>query len=166
MGRAMSGGAAEINRPSGKRRGGALFEVMLSIAIFAAAGAFALGTTRAMLANLNRAHKQQQAVDLARSKIAELKVGLIHLADLQSDQVFGVGTFSHFNEEPGLQPLWNIHVRSSRSEHSGLNVVEVTVTEQSDHADAARYTLRQLMHLREVDGESEYEQDDLLEGLQ
>lgn len=147
------------------RRGGALFEVMLSIALFVGAAAFALGATRSMLGNLSQAHRQQQAVDLARSKMAELQAGLIHIADLQSERVMGVGTFEHFNEEAEAQPLWDIRISTSRSEHPGLSIVELTVMEDSNHADAVRYTLRKLVRLRDIDGEGEFEMDDLLEGL-
>ena len=98
-------------------------------------------------------------------KLAELRAGLINLADLQAEQVRGVGTFEHMNDEPGLQPLWIGQVQTERSEYSGFSVVELTVTENSQHEDAVRYTLRALIELREVEGEAEYEADDMLEGL-
>ncbi len=147
------------------RRGAALLEVLLSIALFVGAAAFTLGASRAMLGNLDRAHREQQAVDLARSKMAELHVGLISIADLQAERIIGVGSLENFNELPGEQPLWNIQVNASRTEHADLSLVELIVSEDSTHVDAARYTLRQLVRLREVNGDGEYEADDLLEGL-
>lgn len=148
-----------------RRRGGALFEVMLSIALFVGAAALAMATTRSMLGSLDQAHRQQQAVDLARSKMAELRAGLVNVADLQAERAVGVGTFDHFNDEPGAQPLWDVQIRTERSEFGGLSIVTLTVIENSNHPDAVRYTLRQLVQLRDVAGEEAYEMDDLLEGL-
>jgi hypothetical protein len=147
------------------RRGAVLFEVMLSIALFVGAAAFAMAASRSMLGNLDRSLRQQQAVDLARSKMGELRAGLINLQDLRAQHMVGVGSLENFNEHAGAQPLWLIEINTERSEHAGMTLVELTVFEEGPPDVAARFTLRQLVQLREVEGEEAYEMDDLLEGL-
>ena len=53
-------------------RGGILLEVLLSLALFVGAAAFALGATRGVIGSLDRARREALAVDLARAKLAEL----------------------------------------------------------------------------------------------
>src|SRR5262245_36044128 len=72
-------------RPGCVSRGGVLFEVMLSVALFAGAAAFTLAATRSVSITLERSQKQQQAVDLARTRLAELEAGLITLGDLRGE---------------------------------------------------------------------------------
>ncbi len=52
-----------------KRRGALLLEVLLSIALLAGASAFALGAARSVFDALDRAKRQQEALDIARSKM-------------------------------------------------------------------------------------------------
>lgn len=153
------------NARNQRRLGAVLFEVLLSIALFVGAAAFAMGTSRAMIGNLDRAHREQQAVDVARSKMAELRAGLISIADLQGERIVGVGSLDHFNEQQAGEQQWTIEIDTSRTEHPGLNLVELTVTELSTRPDAASYTLRQLVRLRDVDDDEMYQHDELLEGL-
>ena len=64
-------------------RGGILFEIMLSIAIFAGAALFTLRAVSNALIAFDRSARRQQAMDVARSTLAELEVGLITIADLR-----------------------------------------------------------------------------------
>jgi len=65
---------------------------------------------------------------------------------------------------------WEIDVQTYPSEFTGLNLVELTVTEVTDAVyDDSNYapmsfTLRQLMQPREADVEA-YQEDELLDGL-
>lgn len=150
-----------------KRQGGILLEVMLSMAIFVAAAAFILSATRNVFSGLERSVREQQAVDLARSKMAELDAGLINIMDLRDNTIRSIGSIDTLGDEDGRaadRPSWITEVATQRTEHANLTLVELTVRENRDGADAARHTLRQLIRLREQDAE-EYEADDLLEGL-
>jgi hypothetical protein len=151
-----------------------LFEVMLSVALFVGAAAFCLGATRSVFGALDRAKRQQEAVDLARSKLAELEAGLITLGDLRDEWSGAVGSFESDEEldAPGRRPRWSFDVKTSRTEFRGLTLVELTVAEppelEGDRLSAETtnpsVTLRQLVALRAEDVEA-YEVDELLEGL-
>lgn len=111
--------------------------------------------------------RDQQAVDLARSKMAELDVGLLGIMDLRDSEIRRIGsidTYAGDNGSGGGRPSWITEVSTQRTGHSNLTLVELTVREDDRAADAAHHTLRQLIRLREDDAE-EYEEDDLLEGL-
>lgn len=160
-----------LQRAEHRRRGGVLFEVMLSMTLFIGAAAFAMSASRSMLGDLHGMLLRQQAVDVARSKFAELQAGLISVQDLQGEQVRGLGSFEAFNEEPGAHPLWVIDVSTTRASFPGFSIVSLTVSQETatatvtPNADGVRITLRQVMQLREVNDEREYEADDLLEDL-
>ena len=153
-------------------RGALLLEVLLSIALFAGASAFALGAVRSVFDALDRAKRQQEAVDIATSKMAELEAALITVRDLRSEWMGQIGTY-----EPELEfdasnnsRYWEIDVQTYPSEFTGLNLVQLTVTEVTDAMyDDSNYapmsfTLRQLMPPREANVEA-YQEDELLEGL-
>lgn len=154
------------------RRGALLLEVLLSIALFAGASAFALGAARSVFDALERSKRQQEAVDIATSKMAELEAALITVRDLRSQWMGQIGTY-----EPDLNfdasndsRYWEIDVQTYPSEFAGLNLVELTVTEVTDAMNDGinfvpmSYTLRQLMPPREAEVEA-YQEDELLEGL-
>lgn len=140
-------------RPGGRiracRGGGVLFEVVLGIALFGGAAAFALAAVRSVLHTLDVTRRQQEAIDLARSKIAELEAGLISLADLRTGETADVAGASDSG------PHWAFDLKSRRTEFAGLTLIELTVRE--DHAGPSgnpmSYTLRQLVNLRPGQGE-------------
>jgi hypothetical protein len=156
-----------------RRRGGVLFEVMLSVALFVGAAAFVLGATRSVFTTLDRTRLQREALDLARSRLAELEAGLINLADLRGENS-DAGSFAEAGaprdgDHPDGQSQWTFDLKTSRSEFTGLSLVELTVIEDlgsaidSSGAAPMRVTLRQLMSLREMDEEG-FEQDEIMEG--
>ncbi|MCP3904423.1 MAG: hypothetical protein GY715_12415 [Planctomycetes bacterium] len=154
------------------RRGGILLEVLLSLALFVAAAAFALGATRSVVGTLDRSRREALAVDLARSRLAELEAGIVTLAELRDDAegLSRAGSVEAFGEEAddgGRR--WEIDVTTERTEFTGLVLVELTVREAPDEAvnDPSRIvecTLRQLVALREGDDEA-WEADELLRDL-
>ncbi len=149
------------------RRGAVLFEVMLSVALFVGAAAFCLGATKSLFAAFERAGRRQFAVDLARSKLAELEAGLITVQDLRGEWDGGVGSHVEDVDLEGASRArrWRFDIETSLSEFRGLSLVELTVSEITGAGDdAAGATLRQLVTLRETEVEA-YEPDDLLEGL-
>jgi hypothetical protein len=148
-----------------RRRGGVLLEVLVSIALFIGAGAFALAAMRTTFDNIDRARRDQAAIDLARSKMAELEAGLVSLADLRGGPITDVGSVPVIDDRIGSID-WVAEVRTRRTEYRDLTLVELTVREGGavDDPRAARFTLRQLLKLRDFDPE-DYEEDDLLRGL-
>lgn len=164
-------------RRTSLRKGGILLEVLLSIAIFAGAASFVLGALRSAIDAQQRSLAEQQAVDLAASLMAELEVGSLSLSELREGLPRQLGSIENFSESiddhmsQGL-PGWSVDITTQRSEYTGLTLIELTVfrTQPDDGAGAApgdstiRYTLRQLVRLREADAQG-YEQDPLLEGL-
>ncbi len=67
------------------RRGGVLLELLLAIALFAAAASFTLSSLRAALDSVARAERRARAYDAAASRMAELDAGLIAVGDLGDD---------------------------------------------------------------------------------
>ncbi|MHC5028867.1 MAG: type IV pilus modification PilV family protein [Planctomycetota bacterium] len=156
------------------RRGGVLFEAIVALGIFIAAATFVLRALENVSTAMYRSQLRQEAVDVARSKLAELEAGLVALNDLRSTELTSIGTF----EQPDVDspPRWMLDVDTERTEWGSLVLVEVTVSEADagfgpDFADEAApraepitVTLRQLMRLREEDVE-DFEADTLLDGL-
>ncbi len=156
-----------MNRP---RRGAMLLEVMLAIGLFVGAAAFCLGVTKSLFSSLERNDRRRLAVDLARSKLAELEAGLINVQDLRGEWSGGVGSRPDDADLAATSgPNWEFDAVTTRTEYQGLSLIELTITEvpaaagvESD--DAVSFTLRQLVALREQDPEA-YEADEMLEGL-
>jgi hypothetical protein len=154
------------------RRGGILLEVLLSLALFVGAAAFALGATRGVLGSLDRARRESLAVDLARAKLAELEAGIVTIAELRDDAegVAQVGSIEAFGDEADDGGrIWEIELNTERTEFTGLMLVELTVREVRDAEadDPSRViscTLRQLVPVREQDDEG-WEADDLMRDL-
>ena len=164
-------------RPVERRFGGVLFEVLVSIAIFAAAASFVLSAVRSAIDAQQRSLRQQQAVDLAVSLMAELEIGTLNLTELREGIPRELGSFENFSElidqrMAGGLPGWGVDVNTERTEFTGLTLVAVTVFEQAPDANAlsapadatVRYTLRQLMPLNDSQAEA-YELDEMLENL-
>jgi hypothetical protein len=149
-----------------------LFEVMLAVALFVGAGAFCLSVTRSLFGALDRVQREQLALDLARSKLAEVEAGLISVTDLRGTWSGAVGSHEPAAELDSARAArtWAIDATTTRSEHPGLSLLELTVTEETEDLGAAgvvnpiSVTIRQLVALRELEPEA-YEQDELLEGL-
>lgn len=143
------------------RRGGVLFEAMLAVALFVGAAAFTLACVRNVTRTLERTRLLQEAVDLARSRMAELESGLTTLGGLRGEaDVAGDDGSAAFDADEAAESRWRIEVSTDRSEFANLTLVELTVTENiPPEAEAAgenpmRYTLRQLVALREDAGEA------------
>ncbi len=151
------------------RRGGILFEVMLSLALFVGAAAVTIGTVRNVMTALERAAREQQAVDLARSRMAELEAGLINLNDLRDGSRSAIGSFEGFlGDEFGRGDDWTVAVSTERTEYPGLTLVAITVRDagaDEDRPGAVGFTLRQLLRLGDED-ELEFEEDDLFDGFE
>jgi hypothetical protein len=174
--RYVAAGRAPLEERCDHARGGVLFEVLLSIALFVGASTFALGATSNVLRAIDRAQRRAFAIDLACSKMAELEAGHITTADLDSEADIAVGSMEpaavdEATSDPAVRSVeWVFEVRTSPTEFTGLSLVELTVSEmrpawEADDDDLVSFTLRQLVALREDDESVEYEQDDLLRGL-
>jgi type II secretory pathway pseudopilin PulG len=152
------------------RRGAALFEVLVSMALFIGAAAVTLAAVRSALDALARERREQMALDLVRSTLAELEAGLISFQDLRDGERRGVGSLEAFepSEPPanlGTAPWWSFDLESERTEFTGLSLVTLTVTEQlPDDSEGIHVTLRQLMPLRETDAEA-FQEDEMLRDL-
>lgn len=151
-----------------QRHGGILFEVMLSLALFVGAAAVTIGTARNVMTALERSSREQQAVDLARSRMAELEAGLINLNDLRDGARSAIGSFEGFlGDEFGRAGDWTVEVSTERTEYTGLTIVAITVRDaraDEDSPGAVRFTLRQLLRLGDEDV-LEFEDDDLFDGF-
>jgi len=167
-------------------RGAVLFEVIISLVIFATTAGLTLSAASSVLENLDRNRKRMQAADIASSLLSELEAGLISLEDLRGDPSPAVGTFREqarreFDQQAEHSPTWRIEVDTERSEFEGLTLVSITVTQATSDAIGAsgpargtgndeitqstvRFTLRQLMRVREQPAE-QYEEDQVLEDL-
>jgi hypothetical protein len=145
---------------------------MLAIALFVGAGAFALACVRSVTRTLDRSQTRQEAVDLARSKMTELETGVTNLNALRGEFSGAIGSRQRSSEvdEATAPSRWRLDVAVSRSEFTGLSLVELTVSEaitpeaEAAGATAMRYTLRQLVSLRDDPGEA-WDEDELLTDL-
>ena len=151
-----------------RRRGGVLFEVMVALAIFVGAGSFVLGATRQALTALDRGGRETLAADLACSRLAELRAGVLALADLRDDQLDRVGSV---DVEMLADEGWTIRSSTQRSAVEGAVLVEITVSSGSggDRAggepDAVSFTIRGLVPVAPRRPAEPYEDDDLVRDL-
>lgn len=154
-----------------RHRGAILLEVLLAIGLFAGAATFCLGVTKSLFSAFDRTDRRRMAIDLARSKLAELEAGLISVQDLRGEWSGGVGSRQDDVELDGvaLGPHWEIDAVTTRTEYPGLSLIELTITEVPPdggvEGHVVSFTLRQLIALREQDPEM-YEADEMLEGLE
>jgi hypothetical protein len=149
-----------------------LLEVVLAVVLFVGAASFCMVATRSLFGTLERIDRRQRAVDLARSKLAELEAGQVTLSELRGEWSGAIGSRLEDDDleiEP-RGPVWEFDVETSRTEFTGLTLVELTVREittetgPDEPTTDVSFTLRQLMALREEDAEA-YEVDEMLEGL-
>ena len=155
------------------RRGAFLLEVLLSIALFAGSAAFTLGAANSVFDALDRARREHEAIDIARSKMAELQTKMITVRDLNSQWSGDIGSYQTDADFDSLESSlrWAIEVKTSPTEYTGLSLVEITVSELQEQAFEqsggafVSYTLRQLMPLSEEDIE-DYQEDEILVGLE
>ena len=157
------------------RRGAIMLELLVSVALFVGAASVALSTSAHALRSVERSNREQYALDLARSKLAELEAGLITLADLREGDIDSVGSIELDPVRTAAAPYaavdeWRVDVQTSRSEFRGLSLVEVTISAEAAAGSRREepeisITLRQLMRLR-ADDADEYEADDLLDGFE
>lgn len=151
------------------RPAGVLLEVMIAIALFIGAGAFTLGAVNNTLNAIMYNQRQAMAVDIARSKLAELEAGLIDVADLREADGTAIGSIAPSQLGDAAATLWEFDVRTTPTEYGNLSLVELTITESPDDPTVdpdslVSYTIRQLIELR-PDDDAAFEEDDLLRGL-
>jgi type II secretory pathway component PulJ len=72
----------DATRGSPRRAGGILLELLLAIALFAAAAAFTMSALRSATDGVRRADLRARAADLAESRLAELDTGLVSAGEL------------------------------------------------------------------------------------
>ena len=152
---------SSIRTTSKARRGALLLEVLLSIALFAGTAAFTLGAANSVFDALDRARHEQEAIDIARSKMAELQTGMISIRDLNAQWSGDIGSYQPDADFDSLESSlrWMIEVQSSPTEFTGLSLVELTVSELEDKfpdqggRSVISFTLRQLLTLSEEDAE-------------
>ncbi len=158
-----------------RRRGGILFEVVLSLALFLAAAGLTMRCARDVIRALERAQLRQQAADVAAGAMNMLDTGLISLADLRDEyppeelDLFTDGSVSFLDDD--APPAWTIDVATQRTEYPTLSLVQITVRRNIDgpvdpatDSTPVSFVLRQLIALSEDDPEA-YELDELLDDL-
>ena len=163
-------------RPVAQRRGAILFEMLLSIAIFAGASLLTLSVIDQAYQGLARQQQQQLAIDLARSKMSELEAGVIAISELDGSEIDNVGSFdiadferSETAGETFENPnwMWAYEIDTQSSAFTGLMLVELTVYStdpEFDEDSRAEVTLLQLLPIGD-DPPSEYKEDELMRGL-
>ncbi|MCA9285945.1 MAG: hypothetical protein KDA22_12050, partial [Phycisphaerales bacterium] len=164
-------------------RGGLLLEVVVALALFVGGALFVMRSICDGIAGRDRSRQRQEAVDLARSAIARLEVGLINLSDLRSGRfaetgsdadgarIGGTGVEGGSGVGSGSGPdAFIVDASTERSPHRGLTMVEIRVRAAQGGDGTAPgpvlCTLRQLVRLRNDDAaDASFLEDDLLEGL-
>lgn len=165
-------GERRLRPARSRRRGAMLLEVVIALALFVGAASFTISSMRTALAALDREARSALALDLARSKLAEIEAGSSDLADLRD----GDGALDRVGSVEVDDPTspsawsarWTVDVASERSEFTGLVLVAITVAEIDDGDPATveiAETVRALVPAGR-DGEAEeFEEDEIMRGL-
>ena len=83
------------------RRGGILLELLLAIALFAAAASFTTSAMRSAVDGIRRTELRAHAFDLAATRLAELDAGLVAASDLGEDRARADGLSVRVEILPG-----------------------------------------------------------------
>ena len=83
------------------RRGGILLELLLAIALFAAAASFTTSAMRSAVDGIRRTELRARAFDLAATRLAELDAGLVAASDLGEDRARADGLSVRVEILPG-----------------------------------------------------------------
>lgn len=154
------------------RRAALLLELLIALAIFVAASALVLSSMRTVSTRLLVSRDQQQAVDLALSKLAELEAGLITVetldgAEFETALAGSEDDASNFDESDLGPKHWRIEVSSETSRFTDLSIVTLRVFNQrpiggdgsGDEVEAC--VLRQLVRLGGGADREEFDRDPL-----
>lgn len=144
--------------------------MLISIALFVLAATVSLRVVGDGLRSVERMHLDAVALDLARSRLAELEAGVVTLADLRvpGTALRTVGTVTW--DDPADRLLfadrrWTLRASWTAAPFDGFSLVELEVRLGDDPARPESYAVvRRLLRLRDVP-ESSYEADDLLDGI-
>jgi len=79
-------GRKSRTRARSRRGGGILLELLLAIALFAAAASFTTSAMRSAVDGIRRTELRARAFDLAATRLAELDAGLVAASDLGEDR--------------------------------------------------------------------------------
>jgi len=144
------------------RRAAVLLELIVSLALFVAAGMAVLTVTRHAVGSIERTRLQQRAGDHARSAMALLEVGLASPESLDGSAPTWLDR-GEFDESAPVSP-WTIEVETEPSAYTDLTLVTVTaVHEPTPGTRDASFTLRQLIRLARLEEDTIGEEDKLVE---
>lgn len=156
------------------RRGALLLEILIALAIFVAAATLVLTSLRTVSTRLILSREQQQGLDLALSKLAELEAGLVTVetldgAEFETALAGSEDDAAQFDENDFGPKQWRLEVSSERSRFTDLSIVTVRVFNQrpfggSDDGsdDVEICALRQLVRLGGSAEGEEFERDNLV----
>lgn len=110
-----------------RRGGGILLELLLAIALFAAAASFTTSAMRSAVDGIRRTELRARAFDLAATRLAELDAGLVAASDLGEDRARSDGLSVRIEILPGAG--------------DGLSRARATVRDLADAAEGAEPTI-------------------------
>jgi type II secretory pathway pseudopilin PulG len=113
------------------RRASILLEVLLAIAVFAFAGVVVLGVLQETVAATERAERAAAAMDLARTRLAEIETGMGANAPDRADD----GTAAR--DASGVYAGLRVEDRLEPSDHEGLDLAVVEVWDDAAPAPSA-----------------------------
>lgn len=111
------------------RRASILLEVLLAIAVFAFAGVVVLGVLQETVAATERAERSAAAMDLARTRLAEIEAG-INAGERE-------GTEAPGHTAPSVYAGLRVEERLEPSDHEGLALAVVEVWDDTAPAPSA-----------------------------
>jgi hypothetical protein len=121
------------------RRGALLLELLISIAVFAAAAMFTLAAMRHMISSLDRAATRQAALDEARSIMSRLEAGDMNVSDLRGSEV---------EDSSGVAGRFRLRAKTSPTEFRDLTLVDLEILTGEGDDEHVACRLRQLVPLR------------------
>jgi len=131
------------------RRGAVLLELMVSVAIFVAAGLTILATVRQGMDSVERARVLEHGADLARTAMSEIEAGIALPESLDGPV--------------GRAGVWSLDIVVNPSEFTGLSVVLITALRERGFDNPANvFELRQLVRLAEPPEDTIGDEDDVI----
>ncbi|MGE3107345.1 MAG: hypothetical protein AB7G11_12795 [Phycisphaerales bacterium] len=144
-----------------RERGALLLEVMLSLALFVAAGGTVLAVVSQGVGSIRAARERLHALDLARSAMAEIEAGIATVETLNGPAPEWTDPDAEVPDDT-RESGWELIIETTPTEFDGLTLVSITAARSGGSGiDSSAYTLRQLVRLRDAAPDSVGDVDDV-----
>lgn len=130
-----------------QRRGTLLLEVLLSLALFIAAGGAVLSIVSQGVGSLKSMRDKLHAADLARSTMAEIEAGITTVEVANGPVAVWKDESEGAAETERRVSGWELRIQTSPTTFEGLTLVTITAVRVEPGDQSSAYTLSQLVRL-------------------